>query len=114
MTAPPVDDDVLYPADLRQHPGERILLFLRMEAPVRGVGEEPPGRLFAVADDPVGPCGRSHQAAPLVGPALGCLTTVEAIAAQAHRSLAAISWPAHGMLRSRSKWLSTLAPYPEM
>jgi len=66
VTSPPVDDDVLDPTDLGQHPGERVLLRLRMEAPVRGVGEEPLGCLFAVADDPVGPCGRGHQAAPLV------------------------------------------------
>ena len=35
-----VDEDVLDPADLIEHPGECVLLGLRMDAEVRRVGEQ--------------------------------------------------------------------------
>ena len=51
----PVDEDLLHPADLVERAGESVLLRLRMDAPVRRVGEELVGSLFAGADDPVAP-----------------------------------------------------------
>lgn len=36
-TRSPVDEDLLDPADLVERPGERVLLRLRMDAPVRRI-----------------------------------------------------------------------------
>ena len=53
----PVDEDLLDPADRVERAGERVLLRLRVDPPVRGVGQELVGRLLAGAGDPVAPGG---------------------------------------------------------
>ena len=51
----PVDEDLLDPADRVERAGERVLLRLRVDPPVRGVGQQLVGRLLAGAGDPVAP-----------------------------------------------------------
>jgi hypothetical protein len=53
-----VHEHLLDPADLAEDAGQGLLLGLRMEPPVGGVGEQPLGRLLAGAHDAVRPGGR--------------------------------------------------------
>lgn len=56
-----VDEYMCHPADLAEGSGERLLLLLGVEAPVRRVRKELLRGFVAVADDPVAPgSGRRH------------------------------------------------------
>ena len=75
----PVDEDLLDPAHLVERAGEGVLLRLRMDPPVRRVGEELVGRLLAGAGDPVAPGRgrgrgdarlRRHRATPDLRPCI--------------------------------------------
>ena len=59
----PVDEDLLDPADRVERAGERVLLRLRVDPPVRRVGQELVGRLLAGAGDPVAPARRGAATA---------------------------------------------------
>ena len=75
----PIDQDLLDPAHLVERPGEGVLLRLRMDPPVRRVGEEMVRRLLAGAGDPVAPGRgrgrgdariRRHRATPDLRPCI--------------------------------------------
>ena len=71
----PVDEDLLDPADRVERAGERVLLRLRVDPPVRGVREELVGRLLAGPGDPVAPARRRGRATvigrpPIVRPCI--------------------------------------------
>ena len=57
-----VDDDLGHVADLVEHAREGRALGLRMDAPVRRVGEQLVGRLLAGADDPERHAGAADTA----------------------------------------------------
>ena len=64
----PVDEDLLDPADRIERAGERVLLRLGVDPPVRRVGEELVGRLLTRVRDPVAPRGAAAIAAAISVP----------------------------------------------
>jgi hypothetical protein len=59
---PLVDQDLLDPADRVERAGQGVLLRLRVDSPVGGVGQELVGCLLAGPGDPVAPARRAPVA----------------------------------------------------